>query len=229
MNGKLLADHGCAELVQRPIKSFLGGNMKSRSSLIFRITFLAVLAAAAVLMPSVAHADSYIDYTVSGTFDSGGTLSGTFTIDTTTNTISAADLTADGVEFTCPNSSGPSNGCTYYTDLDHLTNQAGFLAGDSADTLFIDWSPNADPSGFSLDTYVTDGNGGYVTYGTFCEGCVSANSYDFLESGTATDPPNGDGSTSTPEPSTWLLLLAGLAGMGFLGLRRRGVETNVAF
>jgi hypothetical protein len=198
--------------------------MKSRSSLIFGVTFLAVLAAAAVLMPSVAHADSYIDYSVSGTFDSGGTLSGTFTIDTTTNAISAADITADGIEFTCPAPGGLSNGCTYATDYDHLSNQAGFLTGpDGSQFLFIDWSPTADPSGFALDTYVSG-----ETYGTYCTGCVSGTQYDFLASGTATDPPDGDGTTSTPEPGTWLLLLAGLAGMGFLGLRRRGVATNVA-
>lgn len=198
--------------------------MKSRSGLVFRITFLAVLAAAAVLLPSVAHADSFIDYTVSGTFDSGGTLSGTFTVDTTTSTISSANILADGVDFTCPD--GLGNGCTLYTNLDYLGNQAGFLTGpNSSEFLVLDWSNTSDPSGFALTTLVPG-----ASIGSYCEGCTSSGDQDFLASGSATDPLPGDGgSTSTPEPGTWLLLLAGLAGAGFLGLRRRSVETNVAF
>ena len=187
--------------------------MDSRSGLAFRVTFLAILAAAAIFLPSAAHADSYIDYTVSGTFDSGGTLSGTFTIDTTSSTISAANLVADGVDFTCPD--GLGNGCYLYTTLDGGVS-TGFLSGPNASQfLFLEWPNSADPSGFSLTTPVYG-----VSIGSYCQGCTSPGNQDFLASGNAIDTP-----TSTPEPGTWLLLLAGLAGMGFLGLRRRSVAS----
>jgi len=190
------------------------------------VAFLVLVVAAVAFWPATAHADTYIDYTVNGTFDSGGTLSGTFTLDTTNSTISAANLVADGVDFTCPDVL--SNGCYVYTTLDGGVS-AGFLTGSSASQfLMLTWPDSANPSGFSLTTQVYG-----ETVGSYCQGCASAGSQDFLASGSAIDAPPGtdDGNgnpTSTPEPGTWLLLLAGLAGMGFLGLRRRAVATAFA-
>jgi hypothetical protein len=181
---------------------------------------LAILAAAAIFLPSAAHADSYVDYTVNGTFDSGGTLSGTFTLDTTSSTISSANLVADGVDFTCPG--GFLGACYLYTTLDAGIS-AGFVTGpDTSQFLYLSWSNSADPSAFTLTTQVPGS-----TIGSYCEGCASLGN-DFLVSGNALDGPAGDGTTSTPEPGTLLMLLAGLAGMGFLGLRRRGIATTLA-
>lgn len=165
--------------------------------------FLALLAAV-IMWPTAARADNYVDYTVDGTFSSGGTMSGSFTVDTTTDVITTADITADGANFTCPD--GLGNGCILYSDL--YGSLDGFLAGpDPGEFLVLAWT-GSDQSQFALSN------------GSYCEGCVVGISQDSLASGTATDGP-----MSTPEPGTWVLLIAGLAAMACLILRRRGLAT----
>jgi hypothetical protein len=47
---------------------------------------------------------------------------------------------------------------------------------------------------------------------------------DLTQTETLTFAPVGGGGGAVPEPSTWLLLLAGFAGVGFVGRSRRRVE-----
>jgi hypothetical protein len=190
-------------------------NFTSHKASILRVAFLAIIAAI-VLWPAAAHADSYIDYTVDGTFDSTGTLSGTFTIDTTSGQISSANILADGVNFTCPG--GSLGTCVLYTTLDGGIS-AGFVAGDPSESLYLSWPDSADLSGFALTTEEAG-----VTIGSYCEGCTAPGVQDFLASGNAIDAPPAN----APEPGTWVLLLAGLAAMGFIGLRRREAASVVA-
>jgi hypothetical protein len=168
-----------------------------------------LLFCALLIVPTIARADSYTAYAADGTFASGGTLSGSFTVDTTTSVITAANLVADGVDFTCPG--GSLGTCYLYTTLDGGIS-AGFVTGNASQSLYLSWSDSADPVAFPFTTQVSG-----VSIGSYCAGCTSPYSQDFLASGNAIDAPP----TTTPEPGTWVLLLAGLAGMGFLGLRRR--------
>jgi hypothetical protein len=208
--GAAFANSECAESEQTNFEAetVSGENMNSQMQK-RSIPWVAslVLAGAAMFWPAAAHADTYIDYSVDGTFDSGGTLSGSFTVDETTDIITTANITADGVDFTCPD--GLGNGCILYTTLAGGIAD-GFLAGpEPTQFLFLDWVPS-DPSVLSFSP------------GSYCQGCLNASSQDFLVSGTGIDGP-----TSAPEPGTWVLLLAALAGLGLLGLRRRATAGAV--
>jgi hypothetical protein len=65
---------------------------------------LAAGAAALAMMLGAAQAEAAIvNWTLSdGTFDDGGTFSGTFTVDTASDTITAWDITSSGVDFGFP-------------------------------------------------------------------------------------------------------------------------------
>ena len=97
------------------------GILKSSSPALSVVRMLLLVCALAVAS-GAAKADSFITYDVTGVFASGGTLSGSFTFDTSQgsgyNTVTAVDLWADGTEFTnCP--VGLAGTCNVYNSYDN--------------------------------------------------------------------------------------------------------------
>jgi hypothetical protein len=200
------------------MKSF--GTLKTSKLASFGAALVLVLALA-----GAAKADTVTTYDVSGTLASGGTLSGSFTVDYNPasngfNPVTAVNITADGVNFTgCP---GPySNYCNVYTDLQggaadgfDVSSPAGFPL------LELSWSAvdlsNAPVLTLLSSTLCVDcGANGTTPYGPY------GGYFDNLVSGTAVDPPNGN--TAMPEGgSTIVMLLAGLLSLGlFAGWQSR--------
>ena len=182
---------------------------------ISKATLLALLVTAATFLVPAAHADSYLDYDVTGVFQSGGTLGGFFVVDTTTNMITDGQMTADGDYFTCPDIA--LNGCS-------LSSAEGFLSSPGAPTNYSELDLNWLPGSLGSDFNFTLNN-------SYCAYCATA-SDDFLTSGSAvmfgTDaqPITNDEPVSTPEPTSGLLLSLGLIGLGFAGLKQRNAINN---
>jgi hypothetical protein len=186
------------------------------------------LGAALVLVLALAgavKADTVTTYDVTGTFASGGTLSGTFTVDYNpasfgVNPITAVNLTADGVTFTnCPGAM--SNYCNVYTNLEGGTADGFQLASPSGYPLLeLTWGAVnlSDAPVLTLMSNTqcidcgTNGNTPYGPYGGY---------FDNLTSATAVASPNGN--TAVPEGgSTLVMLLAGLLSLGlFAGWQSR--------
>ncbi len=172
-----------------------------RTRIISRVLAFAILAAAFVLLPAIALADSNVAYTISGTTSDGGTFSGTIDFDTNTTTgvttLVNTTLNFDGTTFSC---GGPtSNQCTVFDPFgtDYFQALSGFSA------LVLNWNTfnfAAPPSTFNF-------TGGY------CINC-SFGSYDMITGGQASQ-------INAPEPGTWILLSAGLVGLLAIATRRR--------
>lgn len=166
-----------------------------RGELVFRVTVLALLAAAVLLAPATVRADTFVTYTLDpgDTLADGGAISGTFTIDVTT-LHATANIITDGMTFTTTNSAMgcPAGNCAY----------EGFVAlGPGGSYVLLSWlqvPPFPSPLNF------------YSPY-SFCQGCL-ASGYDHLGI--------NDTASNVPEPATAFLLVAGLAGMPFFRRRR---------
>ena len=177
------------------------------TGIISRVVALAILAAAFILLPAVTLADSNSAYAISGTLSNGGTFSGTIDFDTNTatgvTTLVESNFTVGGTSFAC---AGPaSNLCTVYDPF--ATDYFQDLAGSAL--VVLDWSSfdfGAPPSSFNF-------TGGY------CMNCA-AGAFALINGGEATQIP-------TPEPSTWLLLAAGLFAVAVIS-RRRSIGGQVA-
>jgi PEP-CTERM motif len=174
---------------------------------------LAALAmlAFAVSTTTTASADTYVTYDVNASYDSGaGTVTGSFTLDTTTNTSYAVDLTVVGV-------GGVNSGS--------LTDPTRFGAGTYATAVGpMDTYNDDDPT---LQVFLTYPAGGGALYtGGF--GSASVNSYfsstcggevcGFPLSGTVLDAAV---TSAVPEPSTWAMMILGFMGVGFMAYRRK--------
>jgi hypothetical protein len=164
-----------------------------------------------VSSPTIASADTYSTFDVDGTYDGGlGTVTGSFTLDTTTNTSYAVDLTvvgAGGVNsgtITDPTQTGPG---TYAT-------------ADGPMLTFDDDNP-------ALQIFLTYPAGGGTLYtGGF--GSSSVGSYfsptcggeicGFPLDGTVTA---ASGVSTTPLPAALPLFAGGLGMIGFLSRRRK--------
>lgn len=170
-----------------------------RRGLISRGLAFAVLAAAFILLPAVTLADSSSAYSISGTTSSGGTFSGNLDFDTDSSgvtTLISSDFTVDGTSFSCDGAA--SNLCTVYDPFG--TSYFQDLAGNALVVLtWSDFDFGAPPSSF-------DFSGGY------CINCA-AGSFALINGGEATQ-------IATPEPSTWILLAAGLFAVALISRRR---------
>jgi hypothetical protein len=174
---------------------------------------LAALAmlAFAVSTTTRASADTYVTYNVDANYDSGlGTVTGNFTLDTTTNTSYAVDLTVVGA-------GGVNSGS--------LTDAANFGTGTYATAAGT--MATYDDGNPALQVYLTYPAGGGALYtGGF--GQSSIDSYfsptcggeicGFPLSGTVL---NAAVTSAVPEPSTWAMMILGFMGVGFMAYRRK--------
>jgi PEP-CTERM motif len=175
------------------------------------------LAALAMLVFAVstmtrASADTYVIYDVNASYDSGaGTVTGSFTLDTTTNTSYAVDLTVVGA-------GGVNSGSL--TDPTQFGTGTYEVAPGVTDATYNDGDP-------ALQVYLTyPAGGGALFNGSF--GSSSVGSYfsptcggeicGFPLSGTVL---NASIASAVPEPSTWAMMILGFAGIGFMAYRRK--------
>ena len=172
-----------------------------------RVSLAAAIACGMLLIPTAALADSNQTYNVTGTLASGGTITGTVTIDFTTGVVTTGPggITVDGTTFICPG----NGGCALVASV---AGTDGFAMVNNSQTyVFIDWNalaPGAPPNSITL-------NSGW----TYCKNCGGATGYDDAISGIAT-------AVATPEAPEALLLLAGLGALGILAMYRRKSQAN---
>jgi len=179
--------------------------------------------------------DLSFDPTVTGGGPGVGTVTGTVSIDTATNTVTAVDLTEstnDGL-----NAIGGAFGSPTYSTF--TFNQVGTfttyffgqpqinpfdtvtLSGNDISLFFQSNQAifDAQPVGPSLTIMFPYTSGGAVQPGTFAS-ITSENRYLY---GTV-DP----AVSAVPEPATWAMLIVGFCGVGFLAYRRGGAPSAVA-
>lgn len=170
-----------------------------------RVPVLLLLIGAIAAMPLTAHADSFATYTITGATLQVGTLSGSFTVDLTTRMVVDASFTADGLTgFTCT-AAAP---CALYATNGGANNGFSASIPGTQEFVSIQWPT------FTLALPVPDTSS---LSGTFCQGCISLTTWDYLVSGTMSDPPPN----TVPEPPSAILFVIGLIGLAWMGLRRR--------
>jgi hypothetical protein len=181
-----------------------------------RLTFRSLITASVLFVlfcvPSIASADG-ITWTLSGvTFSDGGTASGSFVFDALTNTYSSIDITT---------TAGSLFGGAAYAGLDpgfpstagQLIVVTNPLLPDLTGTgvLELDFGPLTNLGG--TFPVVAEGEG-------TCDdaGCTSGTELRTTTAGSVT------GTTATPEPSTLLLLVMGVAGLAAAATAKRTVS-----
>jgi len=176
------------------------------------------LAACAVLAfgvssPTIASADSYSTFDVDATYDGGlGTLTGSFTLDTTTNTSYAVDLTLVGA--------GGVNSATLTDPTTFLTGTYATAAGpmltyddgNPANEVFLTY-----PAGGG--TLYVGGFGASYVESEFSTTCTNgAPECQYFLDGSVTA---GTAVSATPLPATLPLFAGGLGMVGFLARRKK--------
>jgi hypothetical protein len=174
-----------------------------------RIRYLILASAALSLLATSANADTIITYdigTTTATYGTGtltDTLTGTFTVDFTTNTLTAfnvsitGDVLVAGTQNPQVFSSPNSFFSTSVTGLDITSIPANELLRLSFQ----------DALGNVPDT---------ISHVDFRNGSIGdGNVFSFSATGTATPL------SAVPEPSTWAMMILGFAGIGILAYRRK--------
>lgn len=137
--------------------------------------------------------DSCVSYNVTGSFQDGGSLSGTFVLDESNGTIASSNFLADGTSF--------SSGLYYIYQFPASTGPDVFNAfsagGSELSIQFGPFSLTGLPNSFSLSgsTHIVPLTGAWTN----------------LNSGLA---------IAAPEPATWVLVLGGALAIGLLLFRR---------
>ena len=170
----------------------------TRVGTISRILAMALFAAAFVLLPNIARADSTATYDISGSLASGGSFSGTLEFDQSGSTLQLIDtsLTVDGLSFSC--SGAVSNLCTVY---DPFGTSWVNIQGSGA-TFVLQWLDG--------DFNISNPPASFPFLSGYCMGC-GGDGPDMITSGTA---------TNVPEPAQWTLLALGLGALALFSRRR---------
>jgi PEP-CTERM motif len=185
----------------------------------FRTTAAAsVLAASLWIAPaSAVVVDTFDTYTVNGSYTNffDPPITGTLTVDLTTERVTAVDITTGFGSFTSISAQG-TLGQDYVVDLNNGTGTIFNLVLDTRSTLFSGNTAAIDPrSSFWFETFL----------GPFP--CLTCG--DFAGSLTISDPSSTSGvSAAVPEPSTWAMMILGFLGVGIFTYRRRSPKFGVA-
>jgi hypothetical protein len=172
-------------------------------------------------MVTAASADTYVTYDVNASYDSGaGTVTGSFTLDTTTNTSYAVDLTVVGAGGVNSGSlTDPTQFGTGTYEVAPGVSDATYNDGDPALQVFLTY-----PSGGG-DLFV--GSFGSSSVGSYFSPTCGGEICGFPLSGTVL---NASVTSAVPEPSTWAMMILGFCGVGFMAYRRKqnGAALSVA-
>jgi hypothetical protein len=180
----------------------------NHTGIISRIFAVALLAAAFVLLPAAARADSTATYDISGSLVSGGSFSGVMEFDQSGSTLQLINtsFTLDGQSFAC--SGAASNTCIAFDPFG-----VSFVSiGQSGPNVVFTWLDNSfnilnPPSSFNF-------------LGGYCTGCGPIGVDAFI-GGTATQVP-------APEPGAFLMLGLGIAALALLSRRQLRSLPNAA-
>jgi hypothetical protein len=182
----------------------------------FGLSILPVLLLGAVFAIGDARADVITQFALNGiTFQDGGTASGSLTLDTTSDTVLAVNITTTSGSI-LSGTAYSSSGFEYFNGVDSFifrTNSAPVLP--RYEIYFSTSGPLSLTSPNSLHIF-----GG--TYEQLCDiggGCLPRL---FLTG--SLDPVVA----AVPEPSTWAMLLLGFAGIGFMAYRRKSKPALMA-
>lgn len=171
-------------------------------------------------MATAAKADTFLTYTVDGSYNNGGgTITGTFTVDATVAATAPAgtrDLTSINLVQTGSGGINTFNFTDTSAASDYLYQAPSFY------NLSINDGGNLLNLGFDLDggALATTGFGNSTVETEFSGAPI------FVVSGTIAE---GAGITAAvPEPSTWAMLLLGFAGIGFMAYRQKSKPLLIA-
>jgi hypothetical protein len=173
-------------------------------------------------MATAATADTFLTYTVDGTYNNGGgTITGTFTVDATVAATAPGgtrDLTAINLVQTGSGGVNSFNFTDTSVASDYLYRPPSFY------NLTINDGGNLLNLGFDLDggALATTGFGNSTVETEFSGAPI------FVVSGTITEGPGM--TAAVPEPSTWAMMILGFMGVGFMAYRRKrnGLASSVA-
>lgn len=166
------------------------------------ISKLPIATAALTLAFVASPSDASVTFNVTGTYDDGGTVTGTFTTDDALTTVQSTSLTVAGGTL----------------GLDSVIfNQASYISAGSINL----------PTSFELDanSSVNKSISLFFSGGLTVSGAAltsASSNYQqgvgtrFITSGSVTNA----NPTAVPEPASWTMMLVGFAGTGF-ALRRR--------
>ncbi len=186
-------------------------------------TYSAIAFMLALVGSSVAEANTIIPYTISGTLADGGSLTGSFTIDWTTDTLLSAALNTSAG----PNPSFPGQAFTVPVVLEEIA--AGSPACQTNCDLGVRPNP---PIGFDfLGLVFQVGSNFQLTFlPSFSVPLASATSAEVNQSGLRliTAATITSDVSATPLPAALPLFASGIGGLGLLSWRKRRKAAAIA-
>lgn len=181
---------------------------KNHTGIIARIFAVALLAAAFILLPAAARADSTATYNISGSLVSGGTFSGVMEFDQSGSTLQLINtsFTLDGISFAC--SGAASNTCQVFDPFG-----VSFVSiGQSGPNVVFNWLDG--------NFNILNPPSSFPFLGGYCTGCGPIG-IDLFVGGTAAK-------VTGPEPGALLMLGFGLAALALLSRRQLRASQNLA-